>query len=219
MLSSIMPSWLMPGIIGTSTENAIARAPMIVSFMKAAALGVQKNKGANRSQRPTTVVPHCAHEKRGDRESEPKSVNSRPEAISLHPVNAARKAGPRRPRSRVTSRTVPARRIEQRELKGAGEEPDPEDDGQKMRPEHLLTHPGHIGHMSGFRLFVLYMELFSPPARLRSSVRHLGCIELVCPIPAGWIGLWRVDHRRQLLRSECSGSQPSSLRARLISTA
>ena len=108
MLLSIIPSRLMPGIIGTSTEKVIASAPMIVSFTAAPALCVQKKSGANRSQRPTPVEPHCAQEKRRESASEPKSISRTPDAMSLHPVSALRNACSGSPRSCVISRTARA---------------------------------------------------------------------------------------------------------------
>src|SRR6185312_7018997 len=103
----------MPGIIGTRTEKVIASAPMIVSFAVAAALGVQKKRGANKSQRPTPVEPHCAHEKRRDSASDPKSVNSTPDMMSLHAVSALRNTGSDGPRSCVIiAHSAGRRRIE-----------------------------------------------------------------------------------------------------------
>jgi hypothetical protein len=84
----------------------ITNAPTNVSFAYTAALGDQKASGANSSQMPTTVLAHCVQAKRGDSDSSANSTISRPLTTSLQAVSVLRSAGSQRLRSAVTRCTA-----------------------------------------------------------------------------------------------------------------
>ena len=103
---SIIPSMLMPGIIGTSTENAIASVPTSRLVRYWAALGLQKNKGAKSSQMPMKAVAHCPNQAvRFESDIAPKIINTIPLSISLRARALARHSIDGKPRSRVTATT------------------------------------------------------------------------------------------------------------------
>ena len=106
-LGSIMPAMLMPGIMGTSTDNAITAEPMSRLLLYCAALGLQKISGAKNSQMPMNATAHCAHVLvRGASDSAPNSAMASPLTTSLIASALARHSIEGSPRSTVTKRAA-----------------------------------------------------------------------------------------------------------------
>src|SRR3546814_15427606 len=83
-LGSIIPAMLIPGIIGTRTEKAIASTPTSVSLRYWAALGLQKMSGANSSHMPVKQAAHCPNQAvRFDSDMAQKRQSRRPPISAL----------------------------------------------------------------------------------------------------------------------------------------
>jgi hypothetical protein len=71
-------------------ENAMTRAPTIVSFAYAPASLVQKTSGAKSSQMPLKQSPQRARSNRGESVSRPQITTTTPVAISLTTMATSR---------------------------------------------------------------------------------------------------------------------------------
>ena len=80
---------LTPGAAGTATAKAMTRAPTSVSFAYTAALGVQNTSGAKSSQLPSAAQAQRAQPAPRDSENRPHTRISRPVTMSLAAMRAS----------------------------------------------------------------------------------------------------------------------------------